>query len=81
MKVPGINECYSVEIEKKEKNRIFITLRSITGTEMCVGISDKNWEKLKEMDEGISKEDKELDRAIDKFDKFVKRLKNSSDKK
>ena len=46
MKVKGLNEYYSVEIEKENK-RVFITLRDIVGNAMCVGISDKDWEKIK----------------------------------
>ena len=46
MKIKGLNKYYSVEIERKDKT-VFITLRNIVGNAMCVGISDKNWEKIK----------------------------------
>ena len=46
IKVKGINPYYSVEVEKKDK-KVFITLTDVFGREMCVGISDKNWEKIK----------------------------------
>ena len=46
MKIKGLNKYYSIEIEKENK-KVFITLKDALSKEICVGISDKNWEKIK----------------------------------
>ena len=52
MKIKGINPFYSVEIEKgtyvKEKG-VCITLTDASGMQIAVAISDKDWDKIKQI--------------------------------
>lgn len=50
VKVKGINECYSVEVEKgvfAGKQGVAITLRDASGNEMVVVVSEEDWEKIR----------------------------------
>lgn len=52
MKVIGINPYYFVEIERGiyvKKKGVCIILSDVTGKQMAVAISDKDWDKIKEI--------------------------------